>query len=126
MKRLATFVFAFFAACAAEEPAKQAQTKIAPVPVTGDAERGKELIEKYACTACHRIPGFEGRAGSLGPDLSGTGSRREISGRVPNNPAMMASYLQNPPAVDPPTRMPPLGISEEEAQHITAYLFTLR
>ena len=125
MRRLATFAIVFLVACSAEKPAAQTQTATAPA-IAGDAARGKEFIEKYACTACHHIPGFEGDSGSLGPDLAGIASRSEIGGRVPNNPATMASYLQNPPGVDPSTRMPPLGVSEEEARHITAYLFTLR
>lgn len=92
----------------------------------GNPETGRQLIEKYACLACHQIPGFEGPQGFLGPSLEGMASRPTISGRVPNDVTTMTAYLQNPPAIDPPTRMPPLGISEEEARHVTAYLFTLK
>ena len=118
MKRIVAIVV-LFAACAAERPA----TVVAPA---GNRETGKELIQKYACLACHQIPGFDGPQGSLAPALAGMASRPAISGRVPNDPATMTAFLQNPQAVDPQNQMPPLGISEDEARHITAYLLTLK
>lgn len=114
------------AACAAEKPQQPTQTAASVATPAGNPARGKELIDTYACTACHGVPGFEGPHGSLGPTLAGIATRPHIGGRVPNDPQTMAAYLQNPPAVDPPTRMPPLGLTEEEARHIAAYLFTLR
>ena len=92
----------------------------------GDPAIGRQHIDRYACLACHRIPGFEGPQGSLGPSLAGMGSRPLIGGRVPNNPDTMTAFLQNPQAVDPNSRMTPVGVSEEDARHITAFLFTLK
>ena len=118
MKRIVAIV-ALLAACSAERPV----STLAPA---GDPENGRALIQKYACLACHAIPGFDAPQGTLAPSLAGMASRSTISGRVPNDPATMAAFLQNPPAVDRGNQMPPLGISEEEARHISAYLFTLK
>ena len=92
----------------------------------GDPAIGRQHIDRYACLACHRIPGFDGPQGSLGPSLAGMGSRPTIGGRVPNNRETMTAFLQNPQAVDPDSRMTPVGVSEEDARHITAFLFTLQ
>jgi cytochrome c2 len=123
MKRIIPPFLLLIAACSAEQPAAPAPQP--PPAMAGDAAQGKQLIDKYACAACHHIPGTEGPHGTLGPDLAGIKSR-PIGGRVPNDAATMVAYLQNPPAIDPPTRMPPLGVTEEEAKHMTAYLFGQR
>ena len=119
MRLLLRVAFLLFVACSRGEPSPQ------PAASAGDAGRGKQLIDKYACTACHAVPGFE-QGGSLGPSLAGIGSRAEISGRVPNNLETMTAYIADPPAVDPPTRMPPVGATPQEARDIAAFLFTLR
>lgn len=93
---------------------------------SGDATNGKKLIDQYACLSCHRIPGFDGPQGSMGPSLEAFAARKAIAGGIPNEPATIAAYLQNPQGVDPQNRMPPLGITEAEARDITAYLFTLQ
>ena len=126
MKRISVVVFLLLIGACSGEPAKSGLPAPAPGPApAGDVEAGRKLIDQYACVACHVIPGAEG-GGSMGPSLDKIATRPTISGRVPNDPKTMAAYLQNPSAVDPPTRMPAVGLSEEEAQHITAYLFTLK
>jgi cytochrome c len=116
-----------FARCSAEKPAGQNT----PTPATasaaaGDAAAGKKLIDQYACLSCHKIPGFDGPQGSMGPSLEAFAKRKAIAGGIPNEPQTVAAYLQNPQAVDPHNRMPPLGITEPEARDITAYLMTLK
>lgn len=93
---------------------------------TGDPAIGRQLVDQYACLACHQVPGFEGPQGSLGPSLAGIGSRPTIGGRVPNSAATLTTFLQNPQAVDPQNRMMSVGVSEEDARHIAAFLFTLQ
>ena len=39
---------------------------------------------------------------------------------------MLTAWLRDPPAIDPSTAMPDLGLSEAEALHMAAYLYTLR
>lgn len=100
-----------------------------PSPVLvkgGDAERGLLLVRQYQCGACHAIPGVPGAGGDAGPSLAYTGRLGYIAGSIPNQPANMVRWLQDPPALKPDTAMPSLGVSEEEARHMAAYLYTLR
>lgn len=92
----------------------------------GDPKQGKHLIERYGCAACHAIPGVDHLGSNVGPPLEKFGLRAYVGGVLPNNPENLVRWLQNPPAVDPRTAMPNLGISESEARHMAAYLFTLK
>ena len=94
--------------------------------VGGEPERGRALIAAYGCTACHRIPGVRAMTGTVGPSLEGFGRRTYVAGRLPNRPAMLTWWLRDPPAVDPGTAMPAMGVSEPEARDMAAYLYTLR
>ena len=100
-------------------------TQPAPPPPIGDAAAAKAHMEKYACQACHVIPGM-GEGGALGPDLTGFASRPTLNGRVPKNPQAVAAYLLNPTAIDAQTSMPAVGLSEAEAKDIAAFLETLK
>jgi cytochrome c2 len=98
-----------------------------PVRVPGgDATLGKRLIEQYQCGSCHAIPEVAAARGSAGPPLEGFGRRSYIAGRIPNLPDPLAQWLVNPPAMKPGTLMPDLGISQQDARHMAAYLYTLR
>lgn len=92
----------------------------------GDPERGRLLVQQYQCAACHFIPEVQGPAGDAGPSLKYMGRLSYIAGGIPNTPDNMIRFLQNPPQVKPGTLMPALGISEEEARHMAAYMFELR
>jgi cytochrome c1 len=92
----------------------------------GSPEFGRELIAAQGCTACHVIPGIAGFTGSVGPSLDGFGGRALIAGRLPNRPMMLTAWLRDPPAIDPATAMPALGLSEPETRDMAAYLYTLR
>jgi cytochrome c2 len=110
---------ALLAACEDEVPA---QFRV----IGGDPEVGQELIASYGCTACHAIPGVAAFVGTVGPSLAGFSRRAYIAGRLPNRPMMLTAWLRDPPAIDPATAMPDLGLSETEALHVAAYLYTLR
>src|SRR5690349_5895297 len=51
-----------------------------------DPERGRLLIARYKCGACHRIPGVRGAAGVVGPPLTNYARRVLLAGIVPNAP----------------------------------------
>ena len=104
--------------CAKEETPRQV--------TGGDADRGLHLVRQYQCGACHAIPGVPGAGGDAGPSLAHTGRLGYIAGRIPNQPANLVRWLQDPLALKPDTAMPALGVSEEEARHMAAYLYTLR
>ena len=96
-----------------------------PVP-SGDAARGRALIEGYGCGTCHTIPGVRRARALVGPPLGGMADRGYIGGVLPNTEADMIRWLQDPPAVDPRTVMPNLSVSDKDARDMTAYLFRLR
>jgi cytochrome c2 len=93
---------------------------------SGDPDQGRRLMAQYQCTACHAIPEVPGAAGNTGPPLEGFGRRSYIAGGIPNTPAALARWLDNPQAMKPGTLMPDLGVSPDEARHMAAYLGTLR
>ena len=92
----------------------------------GDPERGAELISSFGCGSCHTIPGIDGAEAVVGPPLTDMGRREYIAGNLPNEPDNMIRWLVDPQAVEPGTAMPNLGLSEGEARHVAAYLYTLR
>ena len=90
------------------------------------AARGHALIQHYGCGNCHSIPDVPGADALVGPPLDRIGSRVYIAGVLTNTPENMARWIQDPRAVDPLTAMPKLGVSDEDATNIVAYLYTLR
>jgi cytochrome c oxidase assembly factor CtaG len=92
----------------------------------GDVERGRQTIETMGCGACHVVPGVPGAAGQVGPPLDGIAKRAIIGGVLPNTPANMVAWIEDPPSLAPRTAMPNLGIAPHAARDIVAYLYTLR
>ena len=92
----------------------------------GNPDRGVELIEQYGCGACHVIPGVRGADGKVGPPLTDFGERQIIAGEVANNPDNLIRWIMDPPSIEPGTAMPNLQVTEAQARHIAAYLYTLR
>lgn len=92
----------------------------------GDPERGKLLLRQFACGSCHEIPGVAAARGKVGPPLAGVASRVYLAGVLPNTPQHMASFIRAPQQADPRTAMPDLGVSEEHARDMVAYLYTLK
>ena len=90
-----------------------------------DPERGRRLMAVYQCGSCHAAPGVPGAAVALAPSLDGFGRRSYIAGRLPNGPATLPRWLENPPAQVPGTTMPRLGVSPQDARDIAAYLLSL-
>lgn len=92
----------------------------------GNPQVGKKLLVSYGCIACHEIPGIYRARGLVGPPLSFYGRRTMIAGELPNTPDNLVRWLMNPPAIEPGTAMPDLGLSKQQALDMTAYLYTLR
>ncbi len=102
-----------------------APTQIAGAP-GGDPARGQQVIQTYGCGACHVIGGISGANGKVGPNLAGLGERSYIAGQLPNTVANMVLWIMHPQQVEPGVDMPDLGITEQQAQDIAAYLYTLK
>jgi putative membrane protein len=105
---------------------KQEVERTAAAMTGGEPGRGKKVIQQYGCGTCHTIPGIRGANALVGPSLEQIASRMYIAGVLPNTPENMLRWLQNPPAVDPLTAMPNLGVTEADARDMAGYLYTLR
>ncbi len=92
----------------------------------GNAERGKADIVQFSCGSCHSIPGVEGANGRVAPPLEFFARRTYVGGEIPNTPDNVVRWIRDPKSVEPGTAMPTLGISEQQARDIAAYLYTLK
>ena len=101
------------------------QARDAP-PRPGDPERGKIAFHQYACNMCHETPGVSGPKALLGPPLESMTKRPYLAGALLNTPENMLRWIRHPQEVNPLTAMPDLGVTEQHARDIAAFLYTLR
>jgi mono/diheme cytochrome c family protein len=94
--------------------------------VAADARRGEAAMHQYACATCHVIPGVVGASKPVGPPLEAMASRAFVAGIVPNTPENLERFLRDPQAISPQSAMPALGVREQDARDMAAYLLTLR
>lgn len=91
----------------------------------GDPHAGRQALLRYGCGSCHTIPGVQRANGLVGPSLAGIAKRVYVAGVLYNTPDNLSRWIRDPPAVDPLTAMPKIGVSDGDARDITAYLYTL-
>lgn len=91
--------------------------------IGANPDRGPPLIRHYGCGSCHVIPGVAGAVGDVGPRLDRVGAHLYVAGALPNNADNLAHWIRHPQQVIPQTAMPDLGVSQEEAEDIAAYLY---
>jgi len=105
--------------------AKSNQVTLPPLPGSGDAVRGEQLVHTLGCLGCHVVgddpadadlPRLSRRR--FGPELRGVGSK--------TTPEWIYQWVKNPKKLWPETKMPDLRLSEGEALDVTSYLLTLR
>ncbi len=94
----------------------------------GPAAEGRQLMAQKGCGSCHTIPGVPGANGAVGPNLAGIAGRTKIAGgAVANNgPDDLKKWIVDPPTLKPGTAMPKLGLNDDDATKIVAYLETLK
>jgi cytochrome c1 len=92
----------------------------------GEPGQGMIAIDKYGCGGCHTIPGVAGANATVGPPLTNIASRGVLGGHLTNTPDNMMRWIQHPQRVDPKNVMPDMGVTDQDARNITAYLYTLR
>jgi cytochrome c2 len=118
--RTALLVSCMLSACSERAPDKQVGV------LTGDPVRGRIALTQYACHACHVIPGITGSDVYVGPPLAGLASRTMIAGDIPNTPKNLLAWIRDPHSLDPATAMPNMGVREQDARDMAAYLSTLK
>ena len=89
------------------------------------AQQDKSLFAQSACVGCHTIAGVS--AGQIGPNLTHFGGRKSLAANLmPNTPANVARWIENPDHMKPGARMPNLGMTGEQSQALAAYLLSLK
>ena len=109
------------ALAACDDPAPPPHLQV----VGGDPARGHAALALYGCGSCHIIPGVPGAQGTVGPPLADFALRAYLAGVVPNWPGYLVRWIMDPPAISPQTAMPNVGVAEQEARDMAAYLYTL-
>lgn len=97
-----------------------------PPAEEGDPEQGKQIVAVNNCMACHVLDEVQpNRSGptpegilQYGPDISKIGSK--------TNRKWLYNWLLNPKKYWPDGNMPDPRLTPEEANHVTAYLLTLK
>lgn len=102
---------------------------------------GRGLTFQYGCRGCHKI---SGEGGSIGPELTGLGSKTELAFMLIHDfehiegPHTMAQWIYehfldpqkvvpgNPQLNFAPTVMPNFGLKPEQARALTIYVLGLR
>jgi mono/diheme cytochrome c family protein len=97
-----------------------------PPTHAGDAGRGRHALQQYGCIVCHEIPGIVGATAPVGPPLEHMALRSFVGGVIVNTPENMVRWLRTPQQFVPDGAMPNLGVSEQDARDMAAYLQKLR
>lgn len=106
------------------QPPQAAPRILTPAPgAPGDPNTGEKLIAQKGCGGCHTISGVQGATGVAGPNLTNIVLRPTIAGEsIPNSPDTLMQWLLDPPSMKPGTTMPKLGLTEQEARDLVAFL----
>ena len=91
-----------------------------------EAKAGRSVFEHNACISCHTVAGTVA-TGRFGPDLTHVASRDTIaSGSVPNTPANIRAFVDNPAHFKPGVLMPPMHLNDHDLDLVTTYLDSLK
>jgi cytochrome c oxidase subunit 2 len=94
-------------------------------PAQNESTAGRRIFESTACVNCHSISGTAAK-GSFGPDLTHLMSRETIAaGAAANTHEKLRLWIKNPDAIKPGSKMPAMGLSDQDLDAVTAYLETL-
>ena len=93
-------------------------------PAVGE---GQKLFLAKGCAGCHSLVALNAPKGMLGPNLANIGARSWIAaGTLENTDENLAYWIREPQLVKQGVLMPRLGLNENEAKEIAAYLRTIR
>lgn len=88
-----------------------------------EEERARALLHHHGCPTCHVIPGIAGPQGATGPPLQAMADQAYVAGVLPNTPETLARFITDPQGVDPRSAMPNVGVTQDEAHLIAAFLY---
>ena len=102
-------------------------TQLTPAAnVPGDPNHGRALFLSVGCSGCHTITGVTGATGDVGPNLTNVVLRPTIAGEaLHSDPDTLVKWIMDPPAMKPGTKMPKLGINENDARDLAAFLYSI-
>ena len=91
----------------------------------GDAAKGKELFESVGCKGCHVTEkGSDARRSEGSKERDYAPNLWNVADKA--KPEWIYSWVKNPKAMWPETKMPDLRLTDAEAANVTAYLLTLK
>lgn len=101
--------------------------RLIPAPnVPGDPHNGRRLFVDTGCAGCHTIQGVPEATGIVAPNLTNVVLRPTLAGEtIPLTPETMTQWLVQPSSLKPDTVMPSVGLTEQQARDITAFLYSL-
>jgi len=109
-----------------EEFDRWIQQQSRPAQLSDTISEGRKVFERTACVNCHTVAGTPA-SGRFGPDLTHLMSRDTIaSGAASNDTAHLRGWIQDPDAIKPGSKMPAMGLNDQELDAVTTYLETLR
>jgi cytochrome c len=92
--------------------------------IGGDPKHGRLLLRSTGCAGCHDVAQVNGANATVGAPLSSL-SRRVYMGVVLNTPENLSRWLRNPRLIDLMAAMPNVGLTEQDARGVAAFLYTL-
>ena len=104
----------------------QGQSVQAHQPVDSIQTAGYQAFMKHGCNYCHTIAGTQA-GGDVGPNLTHIGSRLTLAaGTLANTPANLGGWIENPDALKPGVKMPPVPMAGGELNALVQYLYSLK
>jgi cytochrome c2 len=134
---LSPFVVAAFlvlvVGCTSQPPPARVPTprpvnsQLQPAPgVPGDPNVGLTLFTSKGCNTCHTVLHLPNATGAVGPNLTNMVLRPTIAGdQIQNTPDNMARWIMDPQAMKPGSGMQALGVTNQEARDLAAFLYSL-
>ena len=85
-----------------------------------------DLMIQYGCPTCHVVQNVPGAVGKVGPSLRSLSQRSYLAGSLPNTPHNLIQWIMHPQHFQPGTAMPEMGVTEQDAHRIAAFLNSTR
>ena len=99
------------------------QQPSAPAKQRPEYAAGERLFTTKGCIGCHSLQAVNAPKGMVGPNLANIGARSYIAaGTLKNTDENLAHWVRDPQGIKKGVLMPNLGINENEAKALVAFL----